>query len=242
MEIYRKNNAREMGEFAAELGAQAIIEAINKQGSARIILATGASQFEMIKHLVTLEIPWSKVEMYHLDEYCALPMTHIASFRKYLKERFVDIVHPAIVHYVDGEGNVDQHITKLTESIRERPIDVAFVGIGENAHIAFNDPPANFTTLESYIVVNLTDDCKQQQVSEGWFATKDDVPAQAISMTVHQMLNARKIICTVPGSRKAKAIEQTVMAEEISPMVPATMLWNHPDCAMVLDADSASLL
>jgi glucosamine-6-phosphate deaminase len=242
MEIYKKRTEEEMGVCAADLGAQAILQAIKKNGSARIILATGASQFAMLEQLVKKEIPWNHVEMYHLDEYCDLPITHKASFRKYLKERFIDIVHPAKIHLIDGEGDVESHILNLTGSIRSRPIDVAFIGIGENGHIAFNDPPADFETHAAYIVVNLDQDCKNQQVSEGWFPSIKEVPDKAISMTVHQILEAKKIICTVPGARKAKAIQATLMSKNNDPMIPASALWNHADCALVLDEESAALI
>ena len=242
MEVFTKENEVEMGKYAATVGAEAIRSAILKNGEARIILATGASQFEMLRHLVMMDVAWEKVSMYHLDEYCNLPITHVASFRKYLKERFVDIVHPKEVHYVDGENDIEKHIEKLTRSMRTKPIDVAFIGIGENSHIAFNDPPADFLIDDAYIVVDLDEDCKQQQVSEGWFHSWAEVPEKAISMTVHQILLANKIICSVPGLRKAKAIKNTLESSEITPMVPATILRSHPDCVIVLDRDAASLL
>jgi len=241
MKIYKEKNAEELGKTAASCGAAAVKRAIGQKGYARIILATGASQFSMLENLVKMDIPWDKVTMFHLDEYCDLPMTHKASFRKYLQERFVDLVHPQRVYFIDGEGAVDKKIKTLTAALREEPIDVAFIGIGENSHIAFNDPPADFKTQEAYIVVNLDDDCKRQQVNEGWFASLDKVPSRAISMTVHQLMQSKTIVCTVPGIRKAKAVKATLEAKEATPLVPASILRQHKDCHMILDEDSASL-
>jgi len=242
MKIYKEKNAEELGKRAADCGAEAIMAAIGQRGHARIILATGASQFTTLEHLVKKAIPWEKVTMFHLDEYCALPVTHIASFRKYLQERFVNLVHPGEVHFVNGEGDVRENIRQLSIELCKEPIDVAFIGIGENGHIAFNDPPADFATRESYIVVDLDEDCKQQQVNEGWFASKAEVPSQAISMTVHQIMQCRTIVCAVPGKRKAKAIKATLGAQGADAMVPASILATHADCCLVLDVDSASLL
>ena len=172
--------AAENGRKAAVKAAELINAAIREKGHARIILSTGASQFEMFENLVKQDVDWSKVEMFHLDEYVGLPETHIASFRKYLKERFVNIVHPGAAHFV-GEGDVKKNIEELTRELRKDVVDVGLIGIGENGHIAFNDPPADFDATEAYRVVNLDHKCRMQQVGEGWFATEDDVPKQAIS-------------------------------------------------------------
>ena len=178
--------------------------------------------------------------MFHLDEYVGLPETHIASFRKYLKERFASKVNLKEAVYVDGEGDTGENIAYITKRIKEAPIDVAAIGIGENGHIAFNDPPADFDTQESYIIVNLDERCKRQQVGEGWFATVDDVPRQAISMTVSQMLKSRCIVSVVPHAVKAEAIRNT-LAQEVNNMVPATILKTHPDWNLYLDKNSAKL-
>lgn len=241
MKIYKEKNGEELGKTAASCGAAAIKRAIGQKGYARIVLATGASQFSMLENLVKMDIPWDKVTMFHLDEYCDLPMTHKASFRKYLKERFVDLAHPQKAYFIDGEGDVENKIKALTVALREEPIDVAFIGIGENSHIAFNDPPADFETREAYIVVNLDNDCKRQQVNEGWFASLDEVPSRAISMTVYQIMQSGTIVCTVPGIRKAKAVKATLEAKEVTPLVPASILRQHQDCCLILDEDSASL-
>jgi glucosamine-6-phosphate deaminase len=163
-----------------------------------LVLSTGASQFETLDALVKSEVDWSKVEMFHLDEYVNLPESHVASFRKYLKERFINKIPLGKVHLISGEENIQNMSQKLSVEIRKEPIDLALIGIGENAHIAFNDPPADFETKEAYIVVNLDENCKKQQVREGWLATVEDVPKQAISMTVHQILQSKVIISCVP--------------------------------------------
>ena len=184
MNISVSENSVDLGKAAAARTAAAINNAITEKGEARIILSTGASQFETIEALLNQEVAWDKVTMFHLDEYKDLPEAHPASFRKYLKERFVNLVPLKKAYFVNGEGDVLAHIRELTENLREKPVDVALIGIGENGHIAFNDPPADFNTQEAYIVVKLDERCKHQQMSEGWFATLDDVPCEAISMTV----------------------------------------------------------
>ena len=175
-----------------------------------------------------------------MDEYINLAETHKASFRKYLKERFIQVVNPKKAYLVNGEGNVEENIAILTEELEKASIDVALVGIGENAHIAFNDPPADFETDKAYIIVNLDQTCKQQQVNEGWFGSLDEVPAQAISMTVPQILKSRTIVTIVPGIRKGDAIQKTLSAETVTNLVPATILKTHPDWNLFLDGDSAS--
>ena len=234
-------NPVELGKNAAVFCAEIINEAIVRKGKARIVLSTGASQFDTIKALIETDIDWSKVEMFHLDEYIGLPESHPASFRKYLKERFLSKVNIKQAYLVDGEDDPQKVIADLTAEIRIEPIDIGLIGIGENAHIAFNDPPADFRTEEAFICVTLDDDCKQQQVREGWFATIDDVPKQAISMSVHQIMQCRHIVSCVPYAVKAKAIKDTV-ENQMTNMIPATMLKKHPDCTLFLDKESASLL
>ena len=240
MKIVVKENKQEMSLFAAVEAAKRLNEAIAKNGEARLILATGESQFDVVKSLAAQDVDWSKVTMFHLDEYVNLPESHIASFRKYLKERFADHVNLKAAHYVNGEGDVEKNIAELTAILREAPVDVAMIGIGENAHIAFNDPPADFDTKEAYIVVDLDEKCCMQQVGEGWFASYDDVPKQAISMTVYQIMQAHTIFCSVPGPKKVKAVHDTLVTEGVTNLVPATILKNHPDCYLVLDEASAA--
>ncbi|MBR5236528.1 MAG: 6-phosphogluconolactonase [Clostridia bacterium] len=237
MEIIKSATAKELGEAAGKLAAEKLRAAIAEKGSARLILSTGASQFETLETLVKEDVDWSKVEMFHLDEYVGLPDTHPASFRKYLKERFINIVNPKKAYLVDGE-HPQECIAYLTEEIQKAPIDVALIGIGENAHIAFNDPPADFDTKESYIVVNLDEKCRMQQVGEGWFAGFEDVPAQAISMTPYRIMQSKVIISAVPHAAKANAIK-LMMENDTTNMVPATLLKTHPEIYLCVDANSA---
>lgn len=234
MKIVISKTAEDLGRRAAAESARAIREAIEKNGCARIVLSTGASQFETLQYLVREDIDWAKVEMFHLDEYVDLPRTHPASFRKYLQERFVEPTGVGKVHFVDG---TQAGIAALTEEIRKAPIDVGLIGIGRNAHIAFNDPPADFDTRVAYLVVNLDETCRAQQVGEGWFAGMDDVPRQAVSMSVWQIMQCRCIISAVPHAEKAWAVAQT-LANELTPQVPATMLKTHADFRLFVDAAS----
>ncbi len=242
MYISVSDTTEELGQKAAKVIAEKLKAAIAKKGEARIILSTGASQFTTLSALTkTPGIDWNKVTMFHLDEYVGLPITHGASFRKYLTERFINVVHPGEYYFVNGEGYLEENIANLTARLREAPVDVGVIGIGENGHIAFNDPPADFETQEAYIVVNLDDACKRQQMGEGWFATIDDVPKQAISMTPYQIMQCRSIVSAVPDQRKAKAVAATLEAEEVTNLVPATLLKIHPDVYLFLDRDSSSL-
>jgi glucosamine-6-phosphate deaminase len=241
MEIDVRQTKEEMGRLAAARGAALIRESLRKKGSASIIVATGTSQFEMLSALTSEEVDWSRVTAFHLDEYIGIPMSHPASFRKYLKERFADVVPLRAFHYIDGEGDPAQEIERLNKAIAEHQIDVAFIGIGENAHLAFNDPPADLETTEPYLVVHLDRDCRQQQLNEGWFPTFEDVPEKAISMSVKQILKSKAIICTVPGIRKAKAIKLT-LENGVDANVPASVLKSHPRVFLYLDQDSSSAL
>jgi len=241
MKVIISENSIELGKTAAARSAEIINEAIARQGKARIVLSTGMSQFETIKALTGMDIDWQKVEMFHLDEYIGLPESHPASFRKYLKERFLSQVHIKQAYLVDGEDNPQNVIARLSAEIRKEPIDLGLIGIGENAHIAFNDPPADFGTEEAYICVTLNDTCKRQQVREGWFATLDDVPRQAISMSVHQIMLCRQIVSCVPFTVKAKAIKDT-LENQLTNLIPATMLKKHPNFALYIDRESASLI
>ncbi len=237
MEIRICTNPDTLGKSAAEYTAKCINDAIAEKGIARIALSTGASQFDTIKHLVKQDVDWSKVEMFHLDEYVGMAETHGASFRKYLKERFVNQVENLkAAHFVDG---TKEGIKALTEEIRKAPIDIGLIGIGENSHIAFNDPPANFDTKEAYIIVDLDEKCRKQQLGEGWFPTLDDVPKQAVSMTVYQIMQCKKIVSCVPYPVKADAIDKTIHTAETTPYVPATKLKEHEDFILYVDMDSA---
>lgn len=241
MKVILSNTAKELGVKAAKATAELINRAIEEKGSARIVLSTGASQFTTLEALIEENVDWSKVEMFHLDEYIGIDETHPASFVKYLKERFVSKVNLKNVYFVDPSQGVDETIAFLTEKLGEATVDVGLIGIGENAHVAFNDPPADFEDINSYKVVVLAPRCRQQQLGEGWFATIDDVPEKAISMTVKQILRCEHIISAVPYKVKAQAIYDTINSE-ISNMIPATILKTHADAQLFIDADSASLL
>ncbi|MBN9455714.1 MAG: glucosamine-6-phosphate deaminase [Bosea sp.] len=232
-----------LGRQAAALGAQAIREAIARDGAASIIVATGASQFEMLAHLVEAEgIDWSKVTAFHLDEYVGLPESHPASFRRYLRERFLAPLKntPTFVP-VDGEGDAAAAVKQLNRQIAGRRICVCFAGIGENCHLAFNDPPADFETGEPYLVVTLDDACRQQQFGEGWFPSFDAVPQQAISMSIRQILKSELIVLSVSDSRKAEAAK-AALEGPVSNLSPASILQTHPRTVLFIDPAAAALL
>lgn len=233
----------QLGPAAAALGANIIKDTIAGRGSVNIILATGQSQFDMLASLIAdKEIDWSKVTMFHLDEYIGLPVTHRASFRKYLKERFIDHVPPLKkIVLIDGEKGAGEECIRLNNEIMNCPIDVAFVGIGENGHLAFNDPPADFSIDKPYHIVHLDTKCRQQQVNEGWFGGIGEVPPTAISMTIRQILRSATIICSVPGIRKAEAV-RNCLSGPVDAMFPASILQTHRSCYYFLDEDSARLL
>lgn len=231
-----------LGQAAAEQAATAIHQAINTNGKARIIAATGASQFEFLAALTKFsDLDWTKVEMFHLDEYVAMPLSHPASFRKYLLERFINPTGITTYHLLAGEADAAEVCANAGAAISSAPIDVAFVGIGENGHLAFNDPPADFDIETPYIVVKLDDACRRQQFGEGWFPTFDDVPQQAISMSIKQILKAQEIVCVVPDARKANAVK-ACLEGAISPLAPASILRTHANTTIYLDQDSAALL
>jgi len=243
MRVEKHANKPTLGAAAAAEGIAAINEAIATKGHAAIILATGASQFEMIEVLVKADIDWSCVTAFHLDEYTGLPDSHKASFRRYLKERFVAHA-PSLKEFVFVEGDATDtaaELARLNQRIAAVDIDVAFAGIGENCHLAFNDPPADFTIEDPYIVVNLDTACRQQQFGEGWFETLEDVPNQAISMSIRQILKSGHIVLSVPDERKAEAVRDAVEGE-VSNLHPASILQTHANTTLHLDAGSASLL
>ena len=244
MEVRVFDSKTEMGAAAAAWGAAKIRSAISDRGHANIIVATGASQFEMLEALVAeAGIEWNKVTAFHLDEYVGLPLDHPASFRLYLWKRFVSQLPfpPANFHYLNAESNQQAECDRVGAILQQHPIDVAFVGIGENGHLAFNDPPADFETESPYLVVDLDDACRQQQLGEGWFPTFDDVPKQAISMSVKQIMKSQAIACTVPDDRKANAVQGSVEGP-VTADVPASILQQHQDVTLFLDKPAASKL
>lgn len=232
-----------LGRAAAEQASAAIRCAIAERGRARIIAATGASQFEFLDALTkTSGIDWAEVEGFHLDEYIGMPVTHPASFRKFLMERLVSKTGIAKFHWIEGDAaDPGAVIRKVGKELASAPIDVAFVGIGENGHIAFNDPPADFMSDDPYLIVNLDEPCRRQQLGEGWFADISQVPRRAISMSPRQILKATEIVAVVPDRRKAQAVK-ACLEGEISPIAPASILRQHGNVTVYLDKDSASLL
>lgn len=243
MRIKIFENKRSLSQAAAEQAARAITSAITDHGHARVVAATAASQIDFLAALTQAPgIDWKQVEVFHLDEYIGLPITHPGSFRKMLMELLVQRVGIVNYHLLDGEGgDVAEKLGRVNRAIASEPIDIAFLGIGENGHIAFNDPPADFETEEPYIVVNLDQACREQQVGEAWFENISQVPEQAISMSVRQILKAREILAVVPDTRKAAAV-QLCFEGEISPMAPASILRTHPNATIYLDKNSASML
>ena len=242
MEIIVAGDAKSLGSVAGKKAAQLILQAIDTQGSANIILATGSSQFATLTELVAHStIDWTRVTMFHLDEYLGLPEQHPASFRKYLKERFISRVPIKNYFLINGEAPGVAECHRLNNIISKIKIDVALIGIGENGHLAFNDPPADFETEEPYIVVKLDEACRRQQVGEGWFESVNDVPREAISMSINQILKSSHIVCSVPDQRKADAVKNCVEAE-INNHFPATILRQHNACYLYLDVQSSSKL
>jgi glucosamine-6-phosphate deaminase len=234
-------NAAELGRKAAVFFAARINDAIAAKGSARILVSTGQSQFEFFNALCELDTDWQKVWMFHLDEYIGLDESHPASFVRYLKQRFTNRVHIKHARFIDGMKNPADEIASLNAEITDAPIDAAAIGIGENGHIAFNDPPADFETDVPFHVVSLDERCKRQQVNEGWFASIADVPQKAISITPRQILTARAIISVVPHRVKAQAVADTLNAALPDPMVPASLLKQHADWTLYLDKESAGI-
>ncbi len=233
----------EMAQAAAAQAAALLKDAIAQKGRATFVAATGASQFKFLNILTsTSDIDWARTAMFHLDEYVGLPETHLASFRRYLRERLIGRVHPGTVHLIQGDAPDPQaECRRLNRLIASHEVDVAFVGIGENGHLAFNDPPADFEVEDPYILVELDEACRRQQVGEGWFASLEEVPRRAISMSIKQIMRSRAIICTVPDLRKARAVHDCFTGD-ITPLHPASILRQHERAYIFLDADAASML
>ena len=239
MKVHVYESTQAMGQAAAAHAAKILKDLISRGECPRLLLSTGASQFAFFEAFVKEEIDWSKVEMFHLDEYVGISPDHPASFQKYLKERFIDIVKPGKYHLIDGQADPISTIAELTALLDERPVDLGLIGIGENGHIAFNDPPADFECTCAYKVVTLSGSCIQQQIHEGWFATPDEAFKQAISMTCKKIMDCKTIISVVPYAVKADAIANTLTGD-CSPMVPATLMKQHPDITVYCDKDSAA--
>jgi len=243
MNVYQLADAKALGQAAGEEAAASILKSIQQKGHANLILATGTSQFETLQQLLLhTEIDWSLVTLFHLDEYIGLPITHPASFRKYLLDRFISQVSTLkAAHLINGEADPIAECQRLGALLQQHPIDVCLCGIGENGHLAFNDPPADFNTTQPYLVVQLDEACRKQQWGEGWFPSLEEVPKQAISMSIHQILQSARIICSVPDERKALAVKHCLDGS-LSPLHPASALQQHPNCSLYLDRKSSQLL
>jgi len=242
MKVIISSDKYELGKRAGSEGARLIQDAIKRKAGANIILATGASQFEMLSSLVKDNyVDWEKVTAFHLDEYVAMPESHPASFRRYLRERVLDLAPIGRFYPLNVETDAEAEAKRVGEIIKTHPIDVAFVGIGENGHMAFNDPPADFETEEPYLIVNLDEACRGQQIGEGWFKSLSEVPTRAVSMSIRQVMKSDWIICSVPDSRKARAVK-LCLEGPVSPMAPSSCLQKHERALIYLDRDSASLL
>jgi len=245
MKINIYSNKKETSKEAALQAASILNKAICQKGTATFVIATGVSQLDFIEHLITEgNVDWSKTRMFHLDEYIGLPETHPASFRKYLKEKFISKVgRIKESNLINGDAvDPQKECDRLNRILQNEIVDIAFVGVGENGHLAFNDPPANFEIEDPFIVVNLTKSCRKQQVGEAWFNSIKDVPQKAISMSIKQIMKAKNIICTIPGERKAQAVKDCFGTDNISPMYPSSVLKKHKNCFVFLDFDSAKYL
>lgn len=236
------NDRAAMGRYVAQRAADDLRTAIESQKFANLVIATGSSQFEVLEELVSQDgIDWSRVTGFHLDEYVGIGHDHAASFVGYLKERFVDRVNLGQFHFLNGKQDAEQTIAEIGALLLEHPIDVMLCGIGENGHLAFNDPPANFETSDPYLIVELDEPCRLQQVGEGWFKSLADVPTHAISMSIRQIMSSKKIYCSVPDDRKAEAVRAT-LEDSISPQIPASILREHDAAMLIIDEAAAGRL
>lgn len=242
MTIDIARNARETGIKAASQAAVELLSAVKDKGKARLMLATGQSHFHFYEELLKHPIPWEKVEIFHLDEYIGIPATHKASFRLYLQTRFLNYITPKAVYLIKADGVIEEVLAELQREVTKEPIDLGIVGIGNNGHIAFNDPPADFAAKEAYRIVELDAACRQQQVNEGWFPDFASVPKTAISASVSLILSFRSIISVVPHKAKAQAVKNTLESKEITNLIPSTILRTHPNWFLFLDEESASML
>ncbi|HEU4938389.1 MAG TPA: glucosamine-6-phosphate deaminase [Vicinamibacterales bacterium] len=242
MKLRLEADRRAMSVAAAEHAASSLRRVISQSGKARVVAATGASQLDFLEALTALTgIEWTRVELFHLDEYVGIPDTHPASFRRYLHDHLIDKTSIRTYHFLDGTGHVEDVMRDVGRELSRAPIDIMFAGIGENGHLAFNDPPADFETTDPYILVNLDEACRQQQVGEGWFTRIEDVPTTAISMSIRQMMKANELLVIVPDARKALAVKASVEGD-ITPLVPASIIRTHPNVTLFLDQPAASRL
>lgn len=233
---------RELADAAAQHAANSLGALLRKQENVRLLAATGASQIDFLERLTGCrDFDWARVELFHLDEYIGVNREHSASFARYIKQRIIEPTGIRRYHLLDGASRPQELVAEIGQEISRAPIDLAFVGIGENGHLAFNDPPADFETEEPYLIVHLDQVCRAQQVEEGWFPSIDDVPKRAITISIPQLLKAREILCIAPDRRKAEAVK-SCLEGPLTPAAPASALRAHPNATIFLDADSASLL
>jgi glucosamine-6-phosphate deaminase len=231
----------DMGKDSATFVTGKLNQSIKEKGFANLILGTGASQYPLLDALLKKEIDWSKINLFHLDEYIGLSDQHPASFRKFLKERIADKISPKNVYYLHGDADdIDDEIRRYEKLLKDNPIDVACIGIGENGHIAFNDPSvADFNDPVHLKVVVMDHACRMQQVGEGWFSTVNHVPEKAITLTITAIMNCKTLCCTVPDKRKSEAVYHT-LSGEVSTSCPASILRNHGNAVLFLDSLAAT--
>ena len=237
-------NSDALAHVAAHEAAALIRAAVQRNGHARIVVATGNSQVAMMAKLVVLpDIPWAQVEAFHLDEYVGLPATHPASFRFWIRTRFEEKVRPGVVHYLEGDAaDLDAELERYAALLAAGPLDLAFIGIGENGHIAFNDPPvADFLDPLRVKRVPLDEMCRLQQVGEGHFSNLAAVPKEAVTFTCSQLMAAENLVCSVPDLRKSNAVKDSLEGP-LSEACPGSLLRVHPRATLYLDTESASKL
>ena len=242
MRVYSSKS--QMGKAAASDAAELMRDAISRQGHVRIIVATGNSQTDFIKALTTDEnLDWKMVEVFHMDEYVGMSSSHPASFAHWLETRVTAVVHPGMVHYVRGNSSeLEAETRRYGALLTSGTIDLCFLGIGENGHIAFNDPhTADFGDPLPVKRVTLDTKCRLQQVGEGHFPSLEAVPKEAITLTCPMLMSARNLICCVPESRKAEAV-RNALEGPLSEQCPASLIITHPRTTIYLDPESAALL
>ncbi|MFM7206798.1 MAG: glucosamine-6-phosphate deaminase [Planctomycetaceae bacterium] len=232
-----------LGVAAGGQAVEVLRRTLAERGRATLVVATGTSQLEVLAALAAADLAWDRVDVFHLDEYCGISAAHPASFRRYLRERFFDRlpIEPAAFHWIGADADPETECRRLAALVPDADFDLVLCGIGENGHLAFNDPPADFAATDPYLVVTLDEACRRQQVGEGWFATLAAVPTHAISMSIRRIMAARTIICSVPDERKAAAVRNAAEGP-VTPDVPASILQRHADCRLHLDRAAASLL
>ena len=240
--VYRQQ--KDMAQDVAQIAQKYLQEILAGQPSAAVILATGNSQIEFLEALIALGgVEWPRLILFHMDEYLGIGAGHKASFRRYMRERVEQRVKPRQFHYLEGDALLPlDECDRYTRLLQAQPIDLCCLGIGENGHIAFNDPPvANFTDPHRVKLVKLDQPCQQQQVNEGHFPSLEAVPQYAFTLTIPMLCSARRMLCIAPEKRKSKAVKDALQGS-IDTACPASFLRRQPQATLFLDADSASEL